>query len=59
VDAESRTVARGGFEVALLFVLIVGIGWLIFRDIADDAKEAWQSGSTPVVVLPGAVRHKF
>ena len=40
-------------------MLIVGIGWLIFRDIADDAKEAWQSGSTPVVVLPGAVRHKF
>jgi hypothetical protein len=35
----------------LLFVLIVGIGWLIFRDISNDGKEAWQSGSTPVVVL--------
>jgi len=34
-DASATTGARGGFEVALLVVLIIGIGWLIFRDISD------------------------
>jgi hypothetical protein len=59
-DASATTGARGGFEVALLVVLIIGIGWLIFRDISDGGEDAWQSGSTPVVILmdtyaPGGV----
>lgn len=34
-NASATTGDRGGFEVALLVVLIIGIGWLIFRDISD------------------------
>jgi hypothetical protein len=43
---------RGGFEVALLLLLIVGIGWLIFRDISADQEGNTRAGGTiPVVIL--------
>ena len=43
---------RGGFEVALLLLLIVGIGWLIFRDIsAGQGENTRASGKVPVVIL--------
>lgn len=43
--------ARSNLEVVLLLVLIIGLGWLIFRDI--DGESDWHSSSTetPVVIL--------
>ena len=50
-DTSDTTGVRSSFEVALLFVLIIGIGWLIFRDVSDRSEEAWQSSGSPVVIL--------
>lgn len=52
VASDAPAGARGGFEVLLLLLLIVGIGWLIFRDISGTADQvATNSGAAPVVVL--------
>jgi hypothetical protein len=49
---EARVGVRGGLEVALLLVLIIGIGWLIFRDITTGGGEAAEAGhAVPVVIL--------
>jgi len=50
-DNSATTGVRSGFEVTLLFLLIIGIGWLIFRDINGGSEEAWHSSGTPVVML--------
>ncbi|TDG11391.1 hypothetical protein E2F43_18570 [Seongchinamella unica] len=51
-DAGNSVGVRGGLEVALLLLLIVGIGWLIFRDITHGESEvASGSRAVPVVIL--------
>lgn len=42
---------RGGIEIALLVLLIMGIGWLIFRDFSDDQASTTPAGAFPVVIL--------
>jgi hypothetical protein len=43
--------ARSGIEVALLFLLIVGIGWLIFREVSTSSAEPTSRAGVPIVVL--------
>ena len=51
-DAGTSIGVLGGFEVALLLLLIVGIGWLIFRDITHGESGATRvSSATPIVIL--------
>ena len=51
-DAGAAIGVRGGIEVALLILLIMGIGWLIYRDTADGAGQSFRSDSAaPVVIL--------
>jgi len=50
-DTSAPAGVRSSLEMVLLFVLISGIGWLIFRDITEGNGEVWQSSSTPVVIL--------
>jgi hypothetical protein len=59
-DGPTRTVTgtrapidlRGGLEVAILLLLTLGIGWLIFRDVTQSqGVVARSSGAIPIVVL--------
>lgn len=52
VTNENVTVGfRGGIEVALLLTLIIGIGWLIFRDFSHEEAFIRPAGALPVVIL--------
>ena len=51
VDENLNAGFRGGLEVALLLLLIVGIGWLIFRDLSGQEGNIKPSGTSPVVIL--------
>ena len=42
---------RTGVEIALLLVMIAGIGWLIFRDANSNGAPTYAVSGTPVVVL--------
>ena len=43
--------SRSGIEIALLLLLIVGIGWLIIRDVSTSHGEKGSNLGIPVVVL--------
>lgn len=50
-DTQSITGGRGGFESLLLLLLIVGIGWLIFRDINATGDSVSHGSGAPLVIL--------
>lgn len=51
-DSGSAVGIRGGVEVALLVLLIIGIGWLIYRDTAGGPGQSFRpDGAAPVVIL--------
>lgn len=50
-DAVQAAGARSGVEVALLLLLIVGVGWIVFTDVRSDEQAGLQTTGTPVVVL--------
>jgi len=42
---------RGGFEIALLLLLTVGIGWLIFRDGQPTIRQQGPGNAIPVIMV--------
>ncbi|MFK8021298.1 MAG: hypothetical protein AB8B86_16150 [Pseudomonadales bacterium] len=51
IEPTSAAKSRSGIEIALLLLLIVGIGWLILKDVGAPSKDQGMSGGTPVVLL--------
>ena len=51
VEPNATANSRSGIEIALLLLLIVGIGWLILKDVGAPSKDQGMRGGTPVVVL--------
>ena len=43
--------SRGIIEVGLLVVLVIGIGWLIFRDVDTHREPAYGQDGTPIVIM--------
>lgn len=50
-DPVSPFKSHSGLEIALLLLLIAGIGWLIIRDVSTSNDERRMSSQIPVVVL--------
>jgi len=50
-DGSAEYVGRGKVETGLLFLLMIGMGWLILRDVDIVQSDATSSGASPVVIL--------